>query len=99
MEEGEQPWQALVRELDEEVGIEVLGGAPFMQVFHRYPERSVLLDIWTVDGFHGEARGRESQALAWVEPEQLDDYRFPPADEPVLEAIRRSATTGTRRRS
>jgi 8-oxo-dGTP diphosphatase len=99
MEDGEQPWQALLRELDEEIGIEVLDGAPFMKVFHRYPERSVLLDIWTVDDFRGDAHGRESQSLAWVELDRLDDYRFPPADEPVLDAIRRSATTETRRRS
>ena len=70
-----------------------------MQVFHRYPERSVLLDIWTVDEFRGEARGRENQSLAWVEIGRLEDYRFPPADLPVLDAIRRSETAGTRRYS
>ena len=99
MESGEHPWQALVRELEEEIGIEAVNGQPFMQVFHRYPERCILLDIWTVDQYRGKARGRESQSLAWVEIDRLDDYRFPPADLPVLEAIRRSATTGTRRSS
>lgn len=97
MEDGERPWQALVRELDEEIGIEALRGQAFMQVYHRYPERNVLLDIWTVEEFRGEARGRENQSLAWVEIDRLGGYRFPPADLPVLEAIRRSATTEIRR--
>ena len=97
MEPGEMPWQALRRELDEEIGIEAVKGQPFMQVLHRYPDRSILLDTWTVDEFRGEVRARESQSLAWVEIGRLDDYSFPPADLPVLEAIRCSATTGTRR--
>ena len=99
MEPGESPRQALRRELGEEIGIDVLEAEPFMQVYHRYPERSILLDTWNVGDFRGEVRARERQSLAWVETDRLDGYRFPPADVPVLEAIRCSATAGTRRSS
>jgi 8-oxo-dGTP diphosphatase len=99
MEAGESPWQALRRELGEEIGIDALDGEPFLQVYHRYPERNVLLDTWNIQSYRGEVRAREKQSLAWVGIDCLDEYRFPPADIPVLEAIKRSATTGTRRSS
>ena len=99
MEPGESPRQALRRELGEEIGIDVLEAEPFLQVFHRYPERNILLDTWGVYAYRGEVRARERQSIAWVEIDRLDGYLFPPADVPVLEAIRRSATAGTRRSS
>ena len=96
-EPGESPWQALRRELAEEIGIEATQGSAFMQVYFRYPERNVLLDFWMVEEYTGEVVAAEQQALRWITLAQIDDYRFPPADVPVLEAIRRSATAGTRR--
>ena len=55
MEGHELPWRALVRELEEEIGIEAISGQPFMQVLHHYPERSVLLDIWVIDDFRSSS--------------------------------------------
>jgi 8-oxo-dGTP diphosphatase len=97
LEAGESPWQALRRELAEEINIEVIGGNPYMQVYHRYPERNILLDTWSVDEYRGEVRAREQQALAWIGIEDVEGYRFPPADLPVLDAIKRSAKAETRR--
>ena len=97
LETGESPWQGLERELHEEIGIRPTSGRPFMKVYHRYPERNVLLDTWSVDGYRGEVSAREGQPLAWVEVAELESYRFPAADIPILAAIKRSAKAETRR--
>lgn len=80
--------QALSRELCEEVGIQVESAAPLIRVHHRYPERAVLLDVWQVDAFSGEAYGREGQAVRWVKEEDLLQYSFPEANKPILQALR-----------
>ena len=97
LESGETRWQALRRELEEEVGIQITHGEPLIRVYYRYPERNVLLDVWNVDRYDGEASSREQQALRWIELSQIDDYQYPPADLPVIEAIKNNATAGTRR--
>ncbi len=97
LEVGETPLQALRRELAEEINIEVSKAAPYMQVYHRYPERNILLDTWSVDAYLGEVEAREQQALAWIDVEEIDLYRFPPADIPILDTIKRSAKGETRR--
>lgn len=80
--------QALDRELCEEVGIQVEKASPLIRVHHRYPERAVLLDVWQVDAFSGEAYGREGQAVRWVKEEDLVQYSFPEANKPILKALR-----------
>jgi len=91
LEADESPWQALRRELVEEINIEVTSAAPYMQVYHRYPERNILLDTWSVDEYRGEVSARERQAIAWIGPDEIDLYLFPAADIPILDAIRCSA--------
>lgn len=97
VEAGESRWQALQRELEEEISIRALQGQPFMQVYYRYPERNVLLDVWVVDAYAGDVSAGEQQALRWIDVSQIDDFRYPPADIPVIEAIKSNATTGIRR--
>ena len=97
LEADESPWQALRRELVEEINIEITGAAPYMQVYHRYAERNILLDTWYVDEYMGEVRAQEQQALAWIDIDDIEQYRFPPADVPILDAIKSSATAKTRR--
>jgi 8-oxo-dGTP diphosphatase len=89
LESDESRWQGLQRELLEEIDIEATSGHPFMQVYHRYPERNVLLDTWMVEEYRGVIHARENQLVAWVRVDALGDYRFPAADLPVLEAIAR----------
>ena len=98
LEAGESVVDGLRRELEEEIGIRAIEVAPFMRVYYRYPERNVLLDTWVVESYRGEVVAREGQSLCWVGSDTLDDYRFPPADVPILDAIRCSWTAGTRRR-
>ena len=91
VESGENARRALVRELREEIGIEVLTAEAFMQVYCPYPERNVLLDTWIVTDYNGTPSAREKQVLDWISPEETGDYRFPPADLPILQALQRAA--------
>ncbi len=87
-EQGETPEAALVRELDEELGIRVTVGPPLMTVPQAYPGKRLTLDVRHVAQWTGTPRGREGQALAWVAPEALARYSMPPADLPVVAALR-----------
>ena len=88
VEEGEAPRLALVRELREELGIEVEAARPLIKVQHDYHDKHVLLDVWEVSGFSGEPHGAEGQPLAWVTPRELPDYEFPEANQPIVAAAR-----------
>lgn len=86
-EPGESPEQALVRELREELGIEVEPGPPLIRVPQRYPDKHLRLDVRELAAWRGQVRGREGQALAWVPPHRLPHYAMPPADRPVVAAL------------
>lgn len=88
VEPNETPLESLRRELDEELGISVVGARPLIQVHHDYVDRSIWLDVWRVDSWSGEPRGREGQAIRWTEPKRLDASDFPAADVPVIAALR-----------
>ena len=85
---GEDARTALERELHEELGIEVIQAHPLITVRHHYPDLSVELDVWQVDGFSGEAHGKEGQQVAWVAAERLHEYSFPEANLPIISAAR-----------
>jgi len=95
LEPGESPWQALKRELAEEISIFPTKASPFIQVYHRYPERNILLDVWLVEEYRGEVMSGEGQQLRWTDLSQVHRYRLPAADLPVIEAIQSSAKAGT----
>ena len=86
-EPGESPEQALVRELQEELGIDVRIGAPLIAVAQQYPHKRLRLDVRHVTQWQGMPRGHEGQALAWVPQEKLVGYAMPPADRPVVAAL------------
>ncbi|HUV21376.1 MAG TPA: 8-oxo-dGTP diphosphatase MutT [Gammaproteobacteria bacterium] len=96
LEPGESPWQALQRELEEEIGILPTKASPYLQVYHRYPQRNILLDTWLVEEYRGEIVSGEGQQLRWIELSQVDRYQLPPADLPIIEAIKNSAKAGSR---
>ena len=92
LEAGESPWQGLQRELNEEINIRPISATQYIQVYYRYPDRNILLDTWSVESYRGEIEAREQHLVTWINVSQADDYRFPPADIPILEAIKNNGT-------
>jgi 8-oxo-dGTP diphosphatase len=89
---GESPEQALERELSEELGVELGTAERFMHLEHDYPDRSVSIHFFLVQGWKNEPAGLEGQALRWVSPAQLGDQDILPADVPVIEALQQMAS-------
>ncbi|HEY0722336.1 MAG TPA: Nudix family hydrolase [Gammaproteobacteria bacterium] len=88
VEAGESVPAALARELQEEVGIRVHSARPLIRIPYSYPDRHVLLDVWRVEKFAGEAHGVEGQPVRWVEADALRRYTFPAANTAIVTAAR-----------
>jgi 8-oxo-dGTP diphosphatase len=90
VDDGETPEEALIRELDEELGIDVAENclAPLTFASHRYEEFHLLMPLFVCRVWKGEAVPREGQALKWVQPMRLRDYPMPPADVPLVAMLR-----------
>ena len=87
---GETPEAALVRELAEELGIEVEPAclAPFTFASHAYPEFHLLMPLYVCRVWRGIVQPLEGQALAWVRADRLAHYSMPPADVPLVAMLR-----------
>ncbi len=86
VEPGETPEACLVRELQEELGIEtrVACLAPLTFASHSYETFHLLMPLYVCRRFQGTPQPREGQALKWVRPRQMRDYPMPPADAPLI---------------
>lgn len=89
VEPGETVQQALQRELQEELAIEVRHCESLLVIEHDYVDKSVRLDVWWVGAFDGEPHGREGQPLRWVDVAELHKLEFPEANVPIIAAIER----------
>lgn len=87
-EPNETAEQCLVRELKEELGIEVAVGGLFEQVTHAYPEKTVALNFFRCRIEHGEPQPLGCAALKWIRLPGLSEHEFPAADARLLEKIR-----------
>jgi 8-oxo-dGTP diphosphatase len=87
LETGESAVSALSRELREELGIEVQHAEALLNLSHRYPDRSVNLDVWWVLAWSGAVMPCDGQALRWVEPDALSEVPILPADRPIVRAV------------
>jgi 8-oxo-dGTP diphosphatase len=83
---GERPEAALVRELNEELGIDVAESclAPLTFASHSYPDFHLLMPLYVCRRWKGDARSMEGQALKWVRPNGLRQLAMPPADLPLI---------------
>jgi 8-oxo-dGTP diphosphatase len=90
VEAGETPEAALVRELDEELGIAVAQTclAPLTFASHSYPTFHLLMPLYACRRWEGALTARQGQELAWVPAKRLADYAMPPADEPLKAMLR-----------
>ena len=88
LEAGETVAQALLRELREELGIEVVASTPLISIPWQYPEKSVRLHALRVAMWRGKPRAREGHPLRWVAVRDLRVAAMPAADAPIVAALR-----------
>jgi len=86
LEPGETPEQAIIRELGEELGIDVTEAclAPLTFASHAYDDFHLLMPLYICRRWNGTVMAREGQELTWVRPNKLRSYAMPPADEPLI---------------
>lgn len=90
VEAGETPEDTLIRELREELGIEVAKAclAPLTFASHAYADFHLLMPLYICRRWQGTVQALEGQALEWVKPARMRDYPMPPADEPLVAVLR-----------
>lgn len=86
LESGERPEEALIRELEEELGIKTKTDclAPLSFASHAYDDFHLLMPLYICRRFWGTPRPKEGQALKWVRVNKLRTFNMPPADEPLI---------------
>ena len=90
VEAGEQPEEALIRELREELGIDIAKEdlTPLTFASHAYPDFHLLMPVYLCRRWQGHLTAHEGQELLWVRPDTLHLYDMPPADAPLKIALR-----------
>lgn len=90
VEAGESPEQALIRELNEELGIDTWQSclAPLTFASHKYEDFHLLMPLFACRKWQGIPQGLEGQQLIWVRANKLRDYPMPPADIPLVSVLR-----------
>ena len=90
LEAGELPETALVRELKEELGIDLTESclAPLTFASHLYEDFHLLMPLYLCRIWKGQPAPLEGQELKWVQPLRLGDYPMPPADKPLVALLR-----------
>lgn len=87
-EADESPERALTREVREELGVAFTAGERVAEVDWQYPDKRVRIEFYR-GSIEGEPRPLEGQEMAWVAPDDLGRYEFPPADAAVLARLTR----------
>ena len=89
IEDGETPEEALIREIDEELGVNTKSSclAPLTFASHDYEDFHLLMMLYVCRRWQGTPMAREGNTLAWVRPPRLNDYPMPPADRPLVAMI------------
>ncbi|MEW6989278.1 8-oxo-dGTP diphosphatase MutT [Colwelliaceae bacterium 6441] len=88
VETGESVAQALHRELQEEIAIDVLSCIPLLEITHDYGDKEVKLDVYLVDNFQGEPTAQEGQQQNWFNLSELSSVDFPEANIAIVEKLK-----------
>ena len=90
VEVGETPEATLIRELKEELAIDVTAAclAPFTFASHAYEDFHLLMPLYVCRRWQGRLAPQEGQRILWVAPKRLADYDMPPADKPLVAMLR-----------
>ena len=88
-EPGESKEQALIRECREELDVEIQVGDVFLEVTHGYTDLTVHLTLFHASIVRGIPQKLEHQDLRWITPEEIENYAFCPADQVILDKLRR----------
>ena len=88
VEPGESMQEALIRECREELAVEISVKDVFMEVIHTYPDIEIRLTLFHAAILQGEPQLLEHNAVAWITPDEIENYDFCPADTEILKKIR-----------
>jgi 8-oxo-dGTP diphosphatase len=99
VEPGEEPRNALMRELHEELGVVVHAATQLIAYEHQYPHRRLLLDLWAVTRYSGHPQPLDAPALEWVAIEDLQRVGLLEADWPMVPALRDFYSSRSKKRT
>jgi 8-oxo-dGTP diphosphatase len=90
VEAGERPEDALIREMQEELGVTIKEPclAPFTFASHSYPDFHLLMPLYVCRRWEGTPTAHEHPEIKWVQPKDLPNYQMPPADKPLIPMLR-----------
>ena len=90
VDEGETPEEAIIRELKEEINIDVTGSclAPLSFTEKQYDNYYVVVLLYVCRRWNGNIMPMERQELAWVNPKEIDNFNLLPADKSFFASLR-----------
>lgn len=88
VDQDETPEEALKRELEEEIGIHVLGAFPYETFSFEYANKIIEFFFYLVEEWVGEPFGREGQEGFWIDQSELEEGQFPPANAELIRKLR-----------
>ena len=89
VEIDEKSFDALSRELKEELGIEIINASQFMKVKYKYEDKNISIKFFIIKNWHKEPLGLEGQELTWISLCSLNEYEFLPANTSVVKALKK----------
>ena len=90
--EGESFEQCVAREIQEEIGIEVLVESKIMEIRRRYNEKMIWLNFYLCSHVSGDPKPLDCQKVQWVDVEDLKSFKFPQTNNPVIASLLRSVS-------